>query len=306
MNFKALGTPGIMYVVLLALVPGVLCMLPWFGTMILVQLALATVLGLGIEAACLYARGLRGEALRHHLLDGSALVTSLLVALCLPPTAPWYLLVLALTVGLGLAKHAYGGLGNNILNPAMAGYVVILVAFPGELSVWVVDGVTSATPLEQFRFRGGATVADIWPQAFGMLGGKGWEWMNLGFLVGGLLLLALRIINWRAPVAFLVALSLCAALGYDQGSSHSLGPVGMHLFSGGTMLCAWFIITDPVSAPASSRGQLVFGAMIGVLAFLIRSFGAYADGIAFAVLLGNISAPFIDECMRRAHARIPA
>ena len=285
-------TPSVMRLVLLAMVPGVLCMLPWFGIALLLQLALAAAMGLAVEALCLY---LRRAAMVRHLWDGSALVTSLLIALCLPASAPWYVLLIAIVAGLGLAKHAYGGLGNNVLNPAMAGYAIILVAFPGELSIWVVDGVTSATPLEVFRYRGGDTVADIWPQAFGVLGGRGWEWMNLGFLVGGVFLLLTRIVSWQAPVAFLASLVLCAALGYDSGSSQSLGSPLMHLFSGGTMLCAWLIVTDPVTAPVSRSGQLVFGAIVGLLVFLIRSFGAYPDGIAFAVLLGNISAPLIDE-----------
>ena len=296
---KQRDTPSIMRFVLLALVPGVLCMVPWLGAQLLVQLALAAVLGLAVEAACLR---LRKAPVGHNLLDGSALVTSLLIALCLPPDLPWHLLLIALAGGLGLAKHAYGGLGNNLLNPAMAGYALVLVAFPGDLAVWVVDGVTSATPLEVFRFSDGATVAEIWPEAFGMLGGRGWEWGNLGFALGGMLLLAMRIIRWHAPVAFLASLSLCASLGYDGGSSASLGSPLMHLFTGGTMLCAFFVVTDPVTAPASTRGQIVFGALVGLLVFLIRSFGAYADGIAFAVLLGNICAPLIDEFMRRRHA----
>lgn len=294
---KAPDTPKVMRLVLVAMMPGVLCMLLLFGWALLWQLLLAAVFGLAVEAACLY---LRRQALPRQLMDGSALVTSLLIALCLPTSAPWYVLLIALIAGLGLAKHAYGGLGNNVLNPAMAGYALVLVAFPGDLSVWVLDGMTSATPLEVFRYRGGETVADVWPRAFGMLGGRGWEWINLGFLLGGVFLLLMRIISWRAPVAFLASLSLCAALGYDGGSSQSLGSPLMHLFTGGTMLCAWLIVTDPVSAPASRRGQLVFGAMVGLLVFLIRSFGAYPDGIAFAVLLANISAPLIDEWMGKS------
>ncbi len=293
---KQPDTRSIMRLVLLALVPGVLMMLPWLGWTLLGQVALAAAFGIGIEAACLR---LRGMTLKPHLLDGSALVSAVLIALCLPPGVPWYLLLIALAGGLGLAKHAYGGMGNNLLNPAMAGYALVLVAFPSELSVWVVDGVTAATPLEVFRFRGASTVAEVWPQAFGVFGGIGWEWMNFGFLLGGLFLLAMRIIRWQAPVAFLVSLAACASIGYDGGSSSSLGSPIMHLFSGGAMLCAWFVVTDPVTAPASARGQIIFGALIGVLVFLIRSFGAYADGIAFAVLLGNISAPLIDELIRR-------
>ncbi|MCY4199251.1 MAG: RnfABCDGE type electron transport complex subunit D [Gammaproteobacteria bacterium] len=296
---KPSDTPSIMRFVLLALVPGVLMMLPWLGWALLVQVALAAAFGIGIEAACLR---LRGAALKPHLLDGSAVVSAVLIALCLPPGVPWYLLAIALAGGIGLAKHAYGGMGNNLLNPAMAGYALVLVAFPSDLATWVVDGVTAATPLEVFRFRGASTVAEVWPHAFGVVGGIGWEWMNLGFLIGGLCLLAMGIIRWQAPVAFLVSLVVCASFGYDGGSSSSLGSPAMHLFTGGTMLCAWFVVTDPVTAPASARGRLIFGALIGVLVFLIRSFGAYADGIAFAVLLGNISAPLIDEFVRRKWA----
>lgn len=289
-------TARIMRLVLVALVPGVICMVALFGTALIWQLVLAATLGLMVEAACL---ALRRAAIARHVQDGSTLVTSLLIALALPPGTPWHVLLIALLAGIGLAKHAYGGLGNNILNPAMAGYAVVLVAYPGDLSAWVVDGVTSATPLEVFRYRAGETVADIWPQAFGLVGGQGWEWINLGFLMGGAFLLARRIVTWQAPVALLASLCLCAAFGYDGGSSESLGSPLMHLFTGGTMLCAWFVATDPVTAPASARGRIVFGALIGVLLFSIRSFGAYADGIAFAILLGNISAPLIDEWLGR-------
>ena len=295
-------TPRIMHLVLLALTPGLLCALYWLGPALLWQMALAIALGLAIEAGCLR---LRGAAMTRHLKDGSAVITAILIALCLPPGTAWHVLLIAILAGLGLAKHAYGGLGNNPLNPAMAGYAVALVAFPGEVTQWVLDGVTSATPLEVFRYRSGATVDDIWPQAFGLIGGRGWEWINLGFLMGGLFLLLRGIVSWRAPTAFLASLALCASLSYDSGSSESLGSASMHLFTGGTMLCAWFVVTDPVTAPASRRGQILFGGLVGLLVFLIRSFGAYADGVAFAVLLGNICAPLIDESMRRIRVEGP-
>ena len=296
-------TPHVMRMVLLALLPGAVCMLALHGAVLIWQLLFAVASGLTIETTCL---ALRRAAISRHLEDGSALVTSLLIALALPPGTPWHVLLIALIAGIGLAKHAYGGMGNNILNPAMAGYAVVLVAYPGDLSAWVIDGVTSATPLEVFRYRGGDTVAEVWPQAFGLVGGRGWEWINLGFLAGGIFLFARRIITWQAPVAFLASLCLCAALGYDGGSSRSLGSPLMHIFSGGTMLCAWFVVTDPVTAPTSVQGRLVFGALIGILLFLIRSFGAYADGIAFAILLGNISAPLIDEWLGHRRSRLAA
>ena len=124
-----------------------------------------------------------------------------------------------------------------------------------------------------------------------------WDWMNLAYLAGGLLLWQLRLIRWQAPVAMLATLTLLAVVFFDDGSSASLGSPLFHLFSGSTMIAAFFILTDPVTSPASLRGQVLFGIGVGALIFLIRVTGAYPDGIAFAVLLMNAVSPLIDQTM---------
>jgi len=128
----------------------------------------------------------------------------------------------------------------------------------------------------------------------GNFAGWGWEWINTGFLMGGLWLLHKRVISWHIPAAFLGALALWSALGWSGGSSASLGSPLMHLFSGATMLGAFFIATDPVTASTTPRGRLIYAALIGTLVFVIRGFSDYPDAIAFAVLLGNLAVPLID------------
>ena len=130
---------------------------------------------------------------------------------------------------------------------------------------------------------------------FGSFGGIGWEWANAGFLLGGIYLMSRRIFTWHAPISMLIALTLCALIGYDGGSSNSGGSPAFHLLSGATMLGAFFILTDPVSSAVSNRGRIVFGACIGVLIYIIRVYGAYPDAVAFSVLLMNFAAPFIDH-----------
>ena len=128
----------------------------------------------------------------------------------------------------------------------------------------------------------------------GLFVGKGYEWVNVGFLVGGLLLLQQRIYTWHAPISFLITIAVCSIAFYDGGSSTSQGSPLFHLFSGGTMLGAFFIITDPVTSPTTHRGKLYFGVFAGLLVFIIRSWGNFPDAVAFSVLLLNLSSPLIE------------
>jgi electron transport complex protein RnfD len=202
-------------------------------------------------------------------------------------------------VALGLGKHLYGGLGNNPFNPAVVGYAFVLLSFPAALAEWptATDGLSGATALTTFKYREGLTVADVWQPEFGFgtLGGHPAELLNLAFLAGGLVLAWRRLVAWRVPVALLGTLGLLALVGYDQGSSSSLGGPLYHGFSGATMLAAWFFATDPVTHPASARGQILFGCLIGAIAFAIRSFGSYPDGLAFGILLANGCAAWLDR-----------
>ena len=184
----------------------------------------------------------------------------------------------------------------------MVGYAALLVAFPASLAAWPafdsgVDGITGATPLDVFKHRGGLTVADLWTHArgFGALGGARWEWLNAGYLLGGIVLLARRIIDWRIPVTVLSTLLILAALWYDAGSSSSLGSPFYHCFTGATMLGAFFVATDPTTCPSTARGRVWFAVLLGSALFLIRGTSSYPDGVAFAVLLANAASPLIDQ-----------
>jgi electron transport complex protein RnfD len=309
-------TEEIMLRVLLALVPGIIAMAHFFGPGVFTNILVACVSAVLCESLCL---SMRDRPVLRSLRDYSAVVTAVLLALALPPYSPWWLIAIGTIAAIGLAKHVFGGLGNNPFNPAMVGYVVLLVSFPVQMTQWTApsslattpgiwdsvlaamgsqayDAVTMATPLDLMRQNDGLMVSALWQQypQFGRFSGVGWEWINLAFLAGGLWLLQQKIFNWHAPVGMLAALALMSALFYDGGSSASGGSPLFHWLSGATMLGAFFIITDPVSGATSNLGRLIFGALVGLLVYCIRVWGSYPDAVAFAVLLMNFAAPFID------------
>lgn len=309
--------------VILACLPGILALTVFFGWGTLINILWLSLWALAFEALLL---SLRQRHPAFYLQDYSALVTAVLLGICLPPTAPWWLGIVSIFFAIVLAKHLYGGLGQNLFNPAMVGYVVVLIAFPLEMTSWIlprgdisppsflqalgtifgnrdpaIDAYTGATIMDLFRNeRSGMTVSEFWSQNItgGFIAAPGWDWVNLGFLLGGLWLLYKRIITWQIPLSMLGSLILLSALFYDNGSSASAGSPLLHLFSAGTMLGAFFIATDPVTAAATPRGRLIYGALIGIITFIIRTWGAYPDGIAFAVLLGNFATPLIDYYTR--------
>lgn len=320
----ALSTARVMQLVLLATVPGILALTWQFGWGTLVNLVFTCAAALALEALVLV---LRKRSLRFYLGDCSALVTATLLAVAVPPYAPWWLLLVGIFFAIVIAKHLYGGMGYNPFNPAMVGYVVLLISFPVTMTTWfsprdlvdghlpglldsinalfagrdavsafAVDGLTMATPLDVLKQNQTLLIEDLWHQApqFGRWGGYGWEWVNLGFLAGGIFLLAKRIFTWHAPVSMLLALAIMAGLFYDNGSSASGGSPLFHLLSGATMLGAFFIVTDPVTSAVSNRGRIIYGAAIGILLYTIRTWGNYPDAVAFSVLLMNFAAPLLD------------
>jgi len=327
-------TSRIMLLVLLATVPGIAVQTWFFGWGTLVQILIASVTAWVAEAAILR---LRKQEIGKTLGDNSALLTGLLLAISIPSMAPWWMVVLGTAFAVIIAKQLYGGLGNNPFNPAMIGYVVLLISFPVQMTSWLppqeiaintpnlmdtlqiilsghtatgtdinalrmgVDGISQATPLDTFKtsLHAGHSVNDILHSTIyrGALAGIGWQWVNVAYLVGGLFLLWQRAIRWHIPVSFLVTLTVCATLGWAF-SPESLASPQLHILSGATMLGAFFILTDPVTASTTNRGRLLYGALAGVLVWLIRSFGGYPDGVAFATLLANITVPLIDYYTR--------
>ena len=298
---KPESTPEVMDRVLIALVPAVGASAWAFGPLVFAQCAVALAAGALFDAGCRWLR----QRSPLPFQDRSAPVTCLLVALAMPPQTALWIVVVAVGIAIVLAKEVYGGLGRNLFNPAMAGYAAVLVAYPQALAFATggesdVHGVTGATALDALKHRGAATVAEAWDGApFGAFGAAGFELVNLAALAGGLYLLAVRVVHWRIPTALLLGLALPAVAFYDGGSSASLGSPLFHWFAGATMLGAFFIATDPVTAPRAAGHQWLFGIGIGAATFAIRSAGSYPDGIAFAVLLGNLATPALDRLRGR-------
>jgi electron transport complex protein RnfD len=326
-HFPPISTVGgVMRQVLYALGPGIVAYSWFFGPAILLQILLATGFALLFETLMLK---LRKQPLALFLNDWSAVITAILFALCLPPLAPWWIACVGMFFAIVIAKHLYGGLGQNVFNPAMVGYVVVLISFPQVMTQWLPplsmapvaigffdsfltiltgqlpaaltwDAITQATPLDTIRtsLASGQTIAEVRRSPiFGELGGRGWEWIANGYAVGGIWLIWRRVISWHVPVAMIGSVFILGMAGYllDPGSNPS--PL-QHVFSGAIVLGAFFIATDPVSGCTSTRGRLIFGAGVGILTLIIRRWGGYPDGVAFAVLLMNMAAPLIDRYTR--------
>ena len=335
MQFKRTPSPHIkqnisvhdmMFKVLYALIPGTLGAIYFFGWGVLFNLTIAISVCLASEAIILK---LRGRNVANTLMDGSALLTAWLLALALPSLAPWWITVIASISAIAVAKQLYGGLGFNPFNPAMVGYIVVMISFPLEMTMWsapmgvaggwpdfsttfnwvffgelpygaTIDSISMATPIDliktqlsQFHDLAETRNNVEFSPLFSSISGTGWQWINLLFLGGGIWLVKKEVADWRIPTAFLISLVLIsnifAVMDYATNSSSLF-----HLFSGGTMLCAFFIATDPVTACTTPKGRWIYGACIGVLVYVIRNWGGYPDGIAFAVVLMNMAAPLID------------
>jgi electron transport complex protein RnfD len=315
---KDVSVSQVMIQVCVALIPGIAAYAWLVGPAILVQLVIATLAALAAEAVMLH---LQKKPLAIFLSDGSAIVTAWLIALTFPPLAPWWLVATGTVFAIVVAKHLYGGLGQNPFNPAMVAFAVCIVAFPALMSQWPsiglelpfvdqvnvilglaprVDALSGATPLDAMKTAlklgdGSVNVASLLvnQDIYGNFAGRGWEWVAAGYLLGGLWLWQRKLITWHVPVAFIGALLVMSGALWLYQPAQFASPL-FHLFSGGSMIGAFFIATDPVSGCTTPRGKLIFGAGAGLLAYIIRVFGGYPDGVAFAVLLMNLSAPVID------------
>ena len=316
----------VMLQVIFALLPAIAAHVWFFGPGILVQIALASGFALGFEALMLR---IRRKPLRLFLSDLSAIVTAILFALCIPPLAPWWIAFTAMFFAIVIAKHLYGGLGHNLFNPAMVGYVVALICFPQAMTSWLPpasiaenspgfgdalltiisgkppaglswDAITMATPLDTIRtsVASGRMISEA-RQApiFGDFGGLGWEWIANWCALGGLWLLWRRIITWHVPVTMIGTVFLLGLVTWLADPSRNPAPLE-HVFSGALIVGAFFIATDPVSGCTSNRGRLLFGAGVGLITLIIRRWGGYPDGVAFAVLIMNMAAPLIDRYTR--------
>lgn len=318
------NTTRLMQRVLLALVPGTIAYIWYFGVGLIVNLVFSIGFALLLESLVLL---LRKRPLKPYLGDYSAVITGWLFALCIPMHSPWWLILVGIGFAMIAGKHLYGGLGYNPFNPAMVGYVVLLISFPREMTTWFqphqisgeslnllqalqytlglspVDqwhALTSATPLDQYKtgLSQNLMISEIRQSpVFGDFAGVGWEWIANWWFVGGLYLLFTRSIRWQIPISMIAGMLLMSLIFYVANPDAVASP-GFHLFSGGFMLGAFFIATDPVSASTTTKGRLIYGFMIGVVVYIIRSWGGYPDGVAFAVLLANMAVPLIDYYTR--------
>ncbi|MEC5341492.1 RnfABCDGE type electron transport complex subunit D [Brenneria populi] len=303
---QGLSTRHLMAKVNLALMPAVLLGIIQFGAPALMLMTVSVATALLCEAVCLRVN----PASLGHVFDGSALLTALLFTLSLPPHAPLWLGALGSAIAIVLGKHIYGGLGQNLFNPAMLARVVLLIAFPVQMTHWVdptafwhgmvyslgADGATGATPLGAFREHAQAPLS-LENALLGTHNGSFGETSTLLLALGGLWLLQQRVFSWHAPLAMLAGCLLPGMLQWLIAPQSILPPMAQ-LTTGGLMLGAAFIITDPVTGPGSPRGRLYYGALAGLLVWAIRSFGNYPEGVAFAVLLVNALTPLIDSWTR--------
>ena len=329
----------IMLLVVVACIPGISMATWFFGYGLIINIGLAICVALALEAAILT---IRQKNVRLHLADNSALVTAVLFGIAIPPGCPWWIVVIGIFFAIVVAKHIYGGLGQNPFNPAMCGYLLLLLSFPLEMASWYlpsgslleqqsfnplswsglqqsmllsmaflavdsismhasIDGLAMATPLAEFNMAGKSALLAAQESGlsiFARTSGTGWELVNIGYLLGGLFLLYRRIISWHIPLSLIVTVGLLAMFFYAPGSSAAYGTPYLHLFGSATMIGAFFIATDPVSAATTNKGKIVYGIVIGCAIYAIRVWGSYLDSIALAVLFGNFCAPALDHFCR--------
>ena len=276
-------TRRIMLDVCLALLPAVIFAVYWFGFGVLLTVLLSV-------ASAILSEFLMEKALRRPVTidDGSAAVTGLLLALTLPAGTPWYVPVLGSVFAICIAKQVFGGLGDNFVNPALAGRAFLLASFPAAMTTYplVADAVTSATPLSS-EFAGSVDYL----QAFiGRIGGCIGEVSTLALLIGAAYLLIRRVIDWRIPLSYLGTMALLTVIGG--------GNVLDSVLLGGTVLGAFFMATDYVTSPVTSWGRVIYGVGIGIINYTIRHWGAYPEGTTYAILLMNIAAPLIERFTR--------
>lgn len=290
---------SVMYDVVLALLPACAVSIYLFGFRSLAVLITAIVSALIFEAGVLYARG--KSDLRETVLDGSAIITGILLALNLPPTFPLWMTAVGSFVAIVIAKHLFGGLGYNLFNPALIARVFLLISYPVHMTAWLsprtADTVTAATPLGLLKTEGLMKVQTTWTNMdffLGNTGGSLGEMSALALLLGGAYLLYRKVISWEIPVSMLVSLAVFTGIFWLVNPSKYADPM-FHVLTGGAILGALFMATDMVTSPVTPKGMLIFGAGIGLLTGLIRLFGGFPEGVSFAILIMNAFVPTIDK-----------
>ena len=300
--------PFLMTQVILALIPGLLVGVYFFGMDALRVIIITTVSAVGFEALTQKLMKRRST-----ITDMSAAVTGILLAMNLPSGAPWWLCIIGSGVAIVVTKEIYGGIGYNLFNPALVARVVLLISWPVQMTQWPVpqpffkrsvDAVTAATPLgkmkESLMLRGDLSgIADwTWLDPFlGNTGGSVGEISALALTLGGLYLLARRIITWHIPASYIGSVMAMATVFHLIDPAKYASPL-FHLVNGGLILGAFFMATDLVTSPVTRRGMVVFGLGCGIITMVIRNWGGYPEGVSFAILLMNAATPLIDRWIK--------
>ncbi len=298
----------IMFGVVIAMIPALLVSVYFFG-LDAIRVNLIAI------AACIFFEWiiqkflLKGEVT---ITDGSAIVTGMLLAFNVPSNLPWWIIVIGAIVSIGVGKMSFGGLGNNPFNPALVGRVFLLISFPVQMTSWpkvqvlnfaMTDAQTGATPLAIVKegIKNGESFSSIinnLPTSysdmfFGQMGGSLGEISAIALIIGGLYMLYRKIITWHIPVSIIATVAIFTGILYGINPDKYADPL-FHLLTGGLMLGAIFMATDMVTSPMTSKGMIIYGVGIGVITVLIRVWGAYPEGVSFAILIMNAFTPLIN------------
>lgn len=299
----------IMYTVVLAMLPAMAVSFYFFG-LGAIMVMLTSVISCLIVEFLIQKFLIKGPV---SIMDGSALVTGILLAFNVPSNLPIIIIIIGAIVSIGIGKMTFGGLGKNIFNPALVGRVVLLISFPVQMTSWpkpiesaaqLTDVITGPTPLAILKegIANGESVSTVIAQngmdnylnfATGQMGGSMGEVSAIALLLGALFMLFRKVITWHTPVSFIFSAALFSGILWFINPEQFVDPA-FHLLTGGLMLGALFMATDMVTSPMSKSGQLVFGFGCGVLTILIRVFGAYPEGVSFAILIMNAFVPLIN------------
>lgn len=299
------STKKIMWRVNLALVPMLLCGIAYFGLNALIISCVS------VACCCLFQWLIEKFIMKvpTTLCDGSAVVTGLLLAFNVPATREMFLLVaIGALVAIGVGKMTFGGLGKNPFNPALVGRVFLLISFPVQMTTWPVAGklfpmsldtTTGATPLGILKEHGTEALPQAWDMIIGHMGGSLGEVSALAILIGAIYLLCRKVISWHIPVTFIGTAFVFSGILWLCNPEQFVNPVTT-ILTGGIMLGACFMATDMVTSPMSKKGQIIFGCGCGLLTVIIRTWGAYPEGVSFAILLMNAVTPLINKWCKPA------
>ncbi|MCF8242670.1 MAG: RnfABCDGE type electron transport complex subunit D [Melioribacteraceae bacterium] len=289
------STKQAMWMVVFALIPSIISAVVFFGFYQLLIIAVSVGFAVGTEAAI---KAIRKRPIT--IMDGSGIITGLLLALILPPNFNLAFTAIGSVVAIGIGKEIFGGLGYNIFNPALVGRAFLQASFPVPMTTWTapnytVDAVTTATPLSAFKFD--KVAADLSDLFIGNIGGSTGETSSIAVLIGGIVLIGAGVVNWRVPVSMIAGILVFGGIFYFIDPAAYPNPV-FHLFAGGFLFGALFMATDWVTSPLTSKGMIIYGLGIALVLVIIRLFGGLPEGVMYAILFMNSFVPLINRYNR--------